>query len=233
MMAGSQESKAAYPSKATSHRRRQVDGVQDGGPRSQKEFRSVPGTRITENKYRLPSGSHAVHPRVCGEHSRPSKVIATCCGSSPRMRGTLNQILDWDDSERFIPAYAGNTAGSTGVSSPMTVHPRVCGEHARDPHFRPRQAGSSPRMRGTRRRRQVLCQFLRFIPAYAGNTRSTQYRDFRPTVHPRVCGEHESSQIDNSSNRGSSPRMRGTRLIASDALETARFIPAYAGNTAA
>ena len=150
MMAGSQESKAAYPSKATSHRRRQVDGVQDGGPRSQKEFRSVPGTRITENKYRLPSGSHAVHPRVCGEHSRPSKVIATCCGSSPRMRGTLNQILDWDDSERFIPAYAGNTAGSTGVSSPMTVHPRVCGEHPVIERCRLNIAGSSPRMRGTR-----------------------------------------------------------------------------------
>ena len=88
MMAGGGESKAAYPPKATSHRQRQVDGAQDGGPMSQKELSSVPGTRITENKSRLLSGSHAVHPRACGEHDSQAGSTACKGGSSPRMRGT-------------------------------------------------------------------------------------------------------------------------------------------------
>ena len=70
--------------------------------------------------------------------------------------------------------------------------------------------GSSPRVRGTLRRR--LCQVWhdRFIPAGAGNAFRSWWYSLRSSVHPRGCGE----------------RLGET---ASTAAEF-RFIPAGAGN---
>ena len=50
-------------------------------------------------------------------------------------------------------------------------------------------------------------------------------------VHPRVCGEHFSTNDRSQENCGSSPRMRGTRNKGSAEKVHGRFIPAYAGNT--
>ena len=54
------------------------------------------------------AGSVAVHPRVCGEHSRLFCRMARTNGSSPRVRGTCRQIGHRDAQRRFIPACAGN-----------------------------------------------------------------------------------------------------------------------------
>ena len=73
------------------------------------------------------------------------------------------------------------------------------------------EAGSSPRVRGTRDMNpgQLLCN--RFIPACAGNTRDMSL--FKMAVG------------------GSSPRVRGTRhRVPSDNADDG-FIPACAGNT--
>ena len=72
-----------------------------------------------------------------------------------------------------------------------SVHPRVCGEL------------------GRRRRPNALV--FRFIPACAGNSRSTSTRWTRNSVHPRVCGELAAK--------------RGEKAI------PRRFIPACAGNS--
>ena len=91
------------------------------------------------------------------------------------------------------------------------VHPRVCGEHAGGAGAGERAVGSSPRVRGTRiaPTRQEVAE--RFIPACAGNTWAGSTKMIHPTVHPRVCGEHEPWQ-----------RLRAIYP---------RFIPACAGNT--
>ncbi len=93
--------------------------------------------------------------------------------------------------------------------------------------------------------------YVRFIPAYAGNTlfsinrvdlssvhpRVCGEHSTNPAsyyffpVHPRVCGEHVSIHIIVSFSTGSSPRMRGTLSIISSNERIQRFIPAYAGNT--
>ena len=50
------------------------------------------------------------------------------------------------------------------------------------------------------------------------------------TVHPRVCGEHTLILLALDKKLGSSPRVRGTLLLAHRRPPGVRFIPACAGN---
>ena len=132
-------------------------------------------------------------------------------GSSPRLRGTPSTSPVWCSRRRFIPASAGNT-WSTGIRCwRRPVHPRVCGEHFSTSDNTGIATGSSPRLRGTRLRPDVLARGI--------------------SVHPRVCGEHAVMGQLRRLSPGSSPRLRGTRhqLMAAGAHH--RFIPASAGNT--
>ncbi len=151
-----------------------------------------------------------VHPRACGEHDQSADSMPTQCGSSPRMRGTQNSRGRSLAACRFIPAHAGNTPYYTPPLITLEVHPRACGEHAPPTPSPSHLAGSSPRMRGTRRTSRHRTPFQRFIPAHAGNTKSTAFTPSRPSVHPRACGEHLSSHVRDCMKDGSSPRMRGT-----------------------
>ena len=86
-------------------------------------------------------------------------------------------------------------------------------------------------MRGTLDDGLVVGGEGRFIPACAGNTQSAARRSAPPAVHPRVCGEHKSSEKGNHAATGSSPRVRGTRPLSEASASCTRFIPACAGNT--
>ncbi len=70
-----------------------------------------------------------------------------------------------------------------------------------------------------------------FIPAHAGNTRATPTASYGSAVHPRACGEHGPAGERAAQDRGSSPRMRGTRPSAVRIKDFCRFLPAHAGNT--
>ena len=48
------------------------------------------------------------HPRVCGEHFKEKKPDERLTGSSPRMRGTFDDVEVSPESVGIIPAYAGN-----------------------------------------------------------------------------------------------------------------------------
>ena len=52
---------------------------------------------------------HWDHPRVCGEHPYFAITRDDNKGSSPRMRGTLAVVFNYDGYMGIIPAYAGNT----------------------------------------------------------------------------------------------------------------------------
>ncbi len=128
------------------------------------------------------------------------RFIPACAGNT-----ALSRCAALD---RFIPACAGNTRRAAVTT--VAVHPRMRGEHAA--RRRPRCRGSSPHARGTPglARRDGISRPVhprmrgepsasdrwhvrRFIPACAGNTRSSMPTMQGP-VHPRMRGEHAGDQ---------------------------------------
>ena len=173
----------------------------------------------------------AVHPRVCGEHGMARLLPLFGRGSSPRVRGTHRRARLCNRPMRFIPACAGNTIVWWAFIDVLSVHPRVCGEHALLQQRRLTLIGSSPRVRGTLAGATQNDSTRRFIPACAGNTLHAVNQHVAGTVHPRVCGEHTIRLSMIGRKVGSSPRVRGTRFQTQLVVKVKRFIPACAGNT--
>ena len=93
-------------------------------------------------------------------------------GSSPRLRGTLDEFECAEQICGIIPALAGNTSVESSKRFPTGDHPRACGEHwLRVRDVLPSQ-GSSPRLRGTPHQTSHETDRGGIIPALAGNTRS-------------------------------------------------------------
>ena len=173
----------------------------------------------------------SVHPRERGEHQSRLRMARSTSGSSPRARGTRRLCLFEVQSNRFIPASAGNTPPRARSAGNASVHPRERGEHVAEDVGFEAQAGSSPRARGTLGVRVSVVTSIRFIPASAGNTSPSQSLKRAPAVHPRERGEHPTMFKFASGGRGSSPRARGTRPLSRPPQSASRFIPASAGNT--
>ena len=147
-----------------------------------------------------------------GEHTHAHFPHDLMWGSSPRARGALKVGLRAWVCAGIIPACAGSTAARplrVGVSGD---HPRVRGEHSKNPSEGRRTGGSSPRARG------APCTFLYFgamagiIPACAGSTPCGSAPTRVSGDHPRVRGEHVETTTGMSPKMGSSPRARGARF---------------------
>ena len=173
--------------------------------------RFIPARAGNTSTHTPQRGCATVHPRACGERQPMGCSINESVGSSPRVRGTR--------------------PSKSRCASQVPVHPRACGEH------RPRRStsasviGSSPRVRGTLPMHGCRWARDRFIPARAGNTSPGELRGPAGAVHPRACGEHADSGEKKWAMHGSSPRVRGTRLMGRGLDSRNRFIPARAGNT--
>ena len=148
------------------------------------------------------------------------------------MRGTLTLRVSVSPCRGLIPTYAGNTRQRMRCSRVLRAHPHVCGEHRNAPARDPIAPGSSPRMRGTPRRKPSIHAVRGLIPTYAGNTVvfTSTTRDL--WAHPHVCGEHAFQANIQLLGQGSSPRMRGTRYCDFRLVPRLGLIPTYAGNTA-
>ena len=85
-------------------------------------------------------------------------------------RGTHQRAPDRSASNRFIPAYTGNTRDQGAAYSRSRVHPRLRGEHGWAFETGDTAHGSSPPTRGTHPMTRQNVHHRRFIPAYAGNT---------------------------------------------------------------
>ena len=171
------------------------------------------------------------HPRACGEHFPESAICGHNRGSSPRMRGTRTAQSTATPGHGIIPAHAGNTYSAHPWIGQTGDHPRACGEHPCARGHVSCRCGSSPRMRGTRKRLSFHQVHIGIIPAHAGNTLNILREYDSRGDHPRACGEHRSRERRVGAIRGSSPRMRGTRSITPNPFANAGIIPAHAGNT--
>ena len=176
-------------------------------------------------------GSHADHPRACGELPVTLNADPENGGSSPRMRGTLILQLLYKCCYRIIPAHAGNSRIPSRWFTRTADHPRACGELLRPGMAPGWLAGSSPRMRGTPLATREQGSRLRIIPAHAGNSSSRILRMSVSSDHPRACGELPYRVGERGEEIGSSPRMRGTRGEHHPVLVLDRIIPAHAGNS--
>ena len=127
------------------------------------------------------------------------------------MRGTLDLPRPEGGTYGIIPAYAGNTNFQMTMHETHGDHPRICGEHLLNDGTLFLASGSSPHMRGTPQARIVRVGRPGIIPAYAGNTSSSDSARRSAGDHPRICGEHPPRNLRHTFGTGSSPHMRGTR----------------------
>ena len=172
------------------------------------------------------------HPRGCGEHKERNSSRLSRMGSSPRMRGAHLSISPLNALAGIIPADAGSTRKREDFIRQPEDHPRGCGEHGMRTVKETVDRGSSPRMRGAPVRHQTDDDVLGIIPADAGSTwRWAPARSSRKD-HPRGCGEHPRGAGPSALPWGSSPRMRGARIIETSNPQTIGIIPADAGSTA-
>ena len=173
----------------------------------------------------------ADHPRACGELGVRKGKDDVEDGSSPRMRGTLYEVLNSFRVHRIIPAHAGNSGCGCSDAGPRPDHPRACGELlCRDDEAR-MASGSSPRMRGTPGGVKLVTCRYRIIPAHAGNSLRAPVASASGSDHPRACGELDWPGAQDLADTGSSPRMRGTQRGSMPRSVLHRIIPAHAGNS--
>ena len=173
----------------------------------------------------------ADHPRACGANPLGQINVSGFAGSSPRMRGKLPLLQHVLHGERIIPAHAGQTHHRSCPVICYPDHPRACGANVRHRRSRPRQNGSSPRMRGKQGGRRKLEREIRIIPEHAGQTAPARDATSRSSDHPRACGANSSGAFSMIRLIGSSPRMRGKRVGSVPVGILARIIPAHAGQT--
>ncbi len=74
-------------------------------------------------------------------------------------------------------------------------------------------------------------EWVRFIPAGAGNTLRSFQQWSAPAVYPRWRGEHCATLTSAAAVIGLSPLARGTHVMVQGVAAWERFIPAGAGNT--
>ena len=152
-------------------------------------------------------------------------------GSSPRVRGSLDQEYTLDGWAGIIPAGAGLTRICTAASAACWDHPRGCGAHVPAQIMLFYMLGSSPRVRGSPRLLFMRDSFSGIIPAGAGLTANFSPEGRLSRDHPRGCGAHLSLIVYGLLCWGSSPRVRGSLERDLQPVSRRGIIPAGAGLT--
>ena len=132
---------------------------------------------------------------------------------------------------RITPACAGTTAQKIANVWVIEDHPRVCGNHPNLSLPCGIVPGSPPRVREPPAVHQHGFQFLRITPACAGTTAYRWSYTANSWDHPRVCGNHSSSTLTRSRQRGSPPRVREPPLYKILTTDITGITPACAGTT--
>ena len=170
-----------------------------------------------------------VYPRVCGgtRHHRARRGGGH--GLSPRVRGNLFSDLVRAFFRGSIPACAGEPNPPKKALDKREVYPRVCGGTAWCYGYWRGPEGLSPRVRGNPPHAAGRATAARSIPACAGEPCATSCGHEYAGVYPRVCGGTGLAATVNDPEIGLSPRVRGNPVPSDAMRDSARSIPACAG----
>ena len=138
--------------------------------------RIIPARAGPTNKIQYQRYCNSDHPRSCGANQWYRRCGVSQDGSSPLVRGQLDDLLCLIVGNRIIPARAGPTDPPARDEGEFADHPRSCGANMRFPLSRTSRSGSSPLVRGQQWFDEFGREIIRIIPARAGPTR----RDLRP-----------------------------------------------------
>ena len=170
-----------------------------------------------------------VYPRVCGGTKNLCRRNIAKCGLSPRVRGNRPRPCVVCRLPRSIPACAGEPHTAVGLSSGISVYPRVCGGTNWPGVNAWRPQGLSPRVRGNLPLRRSRRRRLGSIPACAGEPRRRSLSQRIRWVYPRVCGGTHSLCRRSLLDAGLSPRVRGNPGRRYRHVDNIWSIPACAG----
>ena len=157
----------------------------------------------------LPIARSPDHPRECGANFLRYGYYIQRFGSSPRVRGKLNEDDYYNLHDRIIPASAGQTPVLQSIGLEPKDHPRECGANLSGRARHRRGHGSSPRVRGKLNLCPSPSRILRIIPASAGQTWVLALPVLAWADHPRECGANLARFGSSYLLCGSSPRVRG------------------------
>ena len=105
----------------------------------------------------------------------------------------------------------------------------MCGEHWTSWWRNATCLGSSPHVRGTLGSRLGYLWSTGIIPACAGNTPTVADSRSHGRDHPRMCGEHPRSRVQDARFSGSSPHVRGTPMTLRGRVRLRRDHPRMCG----
>ena len=137
-------------------------------PRTRQSYRSIPACAGEPAKYGVLAARIKVYPRVCGGTLECLPRLAIGQGLSPRVRGNPPRPHAATLPPRSIPACAGEPCNGAAEQTPIWVYPRVCGGTGWRGEMGSERAGLSPRVRGNPSHIAALIDYVRSIPACAG-----------------------------------------------------------------
>ena len=170
-----------------------------------------------------------VYPRVGGGALPEVCTKALHDGLSPRGRGSRISGRDGRFWCRSIPAWAGEPLSRGAARTTVRVYPRVGGGAGSSRGRRRTSAGLSPRGRGSLHRVAARRQHGGSIPAWAGEPRQEERLRATSRVYPRVGGGALFVTLESGTERGLSPRGRGSPRRHVHGRGLRGSIPAWAG----
>ena len=178
----------------------------------------------------LPPGRwRRVYPRGCGGTGLTPNTTYEARGLSPRVRGNLEEFRRVNGGDGSIPAGAGEPVLLAPFSVWARVYPRGCGGTTFSPRRWTSASGLSPRVRGNRRGHGQPRRARGSIPAGAGEPCRGRRRSRTSRVYPRGCGGTGVADGQLPPVYGLSPRVRGNHRSTEGEHDSARSIPAGAG----
>ena len=193
----------------------------------------IPAHAGKTRRSRPGSNPGRAHPRSRGENSSRISSKAFSPGSSPLTRGKLVRRPGERVDSGLIPAHAGKTARSLGLSLRSAAHPRSRGENSRTGCRDRSPRGSSPLTRGKHQVSGEATARGRLIPAHAGKTCLLLWGKAPAPAHPRSRGENKKKADAKKADAGSSPLTRGKPAGVTHCPSCNGLIPAHAGKTTA